>query len=287
MSSLVFLIEQIANGLYALCAVGLLFGLRGWLSARHSLSLAEYELERELAEQSQAGAITRSLAFIEVALAVVAISHVIAPTLRADLLPAAQGIAISSGSFKTVVPNQATVINDQGTPVVANDVNAPFLTLTAAPADANVKIAATATISPTPVGTIQPGAPLPSGCLSDEAQLQSPANGEILFESLTVIGSAHTANFARYKFEISGPSTGNTFAPYGGDKQIAVPTSGVLGQLSLTPFAYGTYRFRLTVFDSTSQLKAACTVTVYIQPRPPTLTPSNTPPPSPTATVSA
>jgi len=283
MSSLVFLIEQIANGLYALCAIGLLFGVRGLLGARRDLSLAEYELERELAGRRQAGSITVTLAVIEVALAVFAIAHVIAPTIRADLTPGGQAPGVSNSSFQTVVPNQATVVNDQGTPIVANDVNAPFQTLTAAPPDANVKIAATATISPTPVGTIQPGAPAPVGCLTDEALLQSPANGEILFESVTVIGKAHTANFARYKFEISGPSTGNTFAPYGGDKQIAAPTMGVLGQLSLTPFAFGTYLFRLTVFDSTGQLKAACTVTVYIQPRPPTLTPSNTPPPSPTS----
>ena len=283
MSSLVFLIEQIANGLFALCAIGLLFGLRGLLRARHDLSLAEYELERELAGRRQAGSITLTLALIEVTLAVFAITHVVAPTIRVDLLPSGQVPGVSSGgSFQTVVPNQATVVNDQGTPIAANDVNAPFLTLTAAPPDANVKIAATATISPTPVGTIQPGAPASSGCLTDEAQLQIPANGQILFESVTAVGTAHTTNFARYKFEINGPSTGNTFAPYGGDKQIAVPTLGVLGQLSLTPFAYGTYLFRLTVFDSTSQLKAACTVTVYIQPRPPTLTPSNTPPPSPT-----
>ncbi|MHB8626270.1 MAG: hypothetical protein ACYDBJ_14135 [Aggregatilineales bacterium] len=272
MSSLVFLIEQIANGLYLLCGVGVLLGLRALFSARRELSVAEFELERGLAMRRQSGAVTWTLIVIEVALGVYAVKTVVAPAVRSDLNVPGQAVSIA--------PFQTPVAGAQGTPIDANALDAPLLTLTALPAGGpGLALGLTATPAPTLPGTIVAGAPPPVGCTNADAFLQVPANGQVLFESVTVIGTAKTANFAHYKFELSGPSTGNTFAPYGGDKQTQVTTTGVLGQLSLTPFSPGTYLFRLTVFDSTNQLKASCMVTVSIQPRPPTATPSQTPPP--------
>lgn len=279
MSSLVFLIEQIANGLYLLCGVGVLLGVRALLGARREALIAEFELERELALRRQSGAITWTLIVIEVAMAVYAIKTVVAPTMRSDLNVTGQSVSIAP--FQTLPVDQATLINAQGTPIDANAQDAALLTLTALPAGgAGPALGLTATPAPTLPGTIEPGAPPPVGCTNADAYLQVPANGQVLFESVTVIGTANTPNFAHYKFELSGPSTGDTFAPYGGDKQTPVTTRGVLGQLSLTPFAPGTYLFRLTVFDNTNQLKASCTVTVFIEPRPPTSTPSQTPPPT-------
>jgi hypothetical protein len=278
MSSLVFLIEQIANGLYLLCGVGVLIGLRALFGARRELTIAEFELERELALRRQSGAITWTLIAIEVALAVYAIKTVVAPAMRSDLSIGGQSAVIAP--FQTLPAGQATLLNAQGTPVDANAPDAALLTLTALPPGSGVVLGLSATPAPTLPGTIEPGAPAPVGCTNADAFLQVPANGQVLFESVTVLGTANTANFAHYKFELSGPSTSNTFAPYGGDKQTPVTTTGVLGQLSLTPFAPGTYLFRLTVFDNTNQLKASCQVTVFIRPRPPTQTPSQTAPPS-------
>lgn len=95
----------------------------------------------------------------------------------------------------------------------------------------------------------------------------------VVFDSLTVVGVAKTAGFALYKFELSGPSTGNSFTPIGGDKTSAVTQKGALGQLSLNSFQAGQYYFRLAVFDSKSVMRASCTVTIILRERPPTPTP--------------
>ncbi len=277
MNGIVFLIEQTATGIYLLCAIGVLVNLRSLMLARRELFGAEFELERELGLRRQAAATTWTIFLIELMLGVFAVSRVIAPTIRADLLPTTNTTPVEASVFVTVAPNQVTAVNTLGTPIDPASLNDPFLTLTAAPIDAGPLILATATISPTPPGTIIPGAPPVTGCNSPEAMLQVPANGQVLYESITVLGTAYTANFARYKFEISGKSTNDSFAPFEGDKTTAVTTNGVLGQLSLLPFEKGLYQFRLVVFDAKQQLKASCTITVHLDTHPATLTPTPTP----------
>ena len=114
--------------------------------------------------------------------------------------------------------------------------------------------------------------PTQIGCNSANASLQVPANGQVLFDSVTVVGTANVPNFAFYKFELSGPSTGNVFTPVGGDRTSPVLQTGTLGQLALSQFQPGTYFFRLAVFDNTTMLRASCTVTVILRERPPTPT---------------
>src|SRR5258706_12431920 len=129
------------------------------------------------------------------------------------------------------------------------------------------KILTTATISPTFVGTINPDVPAALGCDTPDAQLQVPANGQVVFDSIEVRGTANTANFAMYKFEMSGPSTGNSFTPIDSDKVQPVPQLGALGQFSFNGFQPGFYKFRLAVFDNTSALRASCTVTIEVRDR--------------------
>ncbi len=279
MHQIAYLIENTASGLYLLGGLVVLLNLRRLLIARNELFNAEFELEREFARRKQAGAITWALAAVEAILAVYAIAHVVAPTLRADVVPASGPSASGPSAFSTLSSSNATLVNAQGTPIDAGSFDASFATLTAQPPDgAVVGVIASPTTAPTPPGTIVPGAPPPIGCERPrdgppEAVLEIPANGQVLYESLTVRGIANTAGFARYKFEISGPSTGNAFAPFGGDKNVPVKDMGFLGQVSLLPFNPGTYQFRLAVFDSKDQLKASCTVTVFLRLHPPTPTP--------------
>ncbi len=274
MSKLAFFIEQIANGLYFICAVGLLFSIRSFLISRRKLWAAEFELEREFAFRQQANAITWTFGIIEIALAIFAIATVVAPTLRSDVIvnPAVQN-PIAEQPFVTFTPGGDGLAADGTT---QGNIDTMFLTVTAQVAagqGGDLQILVTPTPAPTPVGTIIPGMPTPMGCSSAEAYLQIPANGQVLFDSITVIGTAQTANFASYKFEMNGPSTGNSFAPVGGDKTSPVPNVGVLGVLPLAGFQPGTYLFRLAVFDNTTASKASCTVTVILRERPPTATP--------------
>ena len=278
---IVFLIQQASLGLYLLCAVGLLFSSRTYFSSRHQLRFAEFELERELARRKEAAAITRILAFVEVILAIVAIANVIAPSLQNDPI-SVQGPAVvvqaTNAPFYTSTPGGNGALPDvNGTPGAggANSIENLMASVTAQflqQDNTQGKILITSTNAPTPVGTINPDAPKVVGCDTPNAQLEVPANGQIIFDSVTVTGVANIPNFALYKFELSGPSTGNAFTPFGGDKTSPVLQKGVLGQLTLNAFQPGQYKFRLAVFDTTNTLKASCTVNVELRERPPTAT---------------
>jgi hypothetical protein len=278
MTRLAFFIEQVAYGLYFLCAIGLLYSFRSFLKSRHKLWAAEFELEREFARRQEANAITWTLGIFEIMLAIYAIATVVAPTLRSDVItvnPIGPN-PLDNQPFVTLTPGGDGSDAADGTP--AGSIDSMFLTVTAqvAAGEGGIQLLITPTTATTPVGTIIPGAPTPMGCNSADASLQVPANGQVVFDSLTVMGTANTANFASYKFELSGPSTGNSFAPFGGIKTSPVPELGILGQLSLNGFQPGNYLFRLAVFDNTTALKASCTVTISLRDRPPTATPPGT-----------
>lgn len=282
-------IQTIQVLLYILGALALLISMRSFIISRHDLRIAEFELERELARRKEANAVTRTLAFVEVLLAIFAIANVVAPSLQLEPLnpdnPALGGIAPQPtfAPFYTSTPG-GNGIEASGTPGAAGaDVIANLLaSASAQPIGSNNQnqILSTPTLAPTLVGTINPDAPKALGCDTPGATLEIPANGQTIYDSLTIRGTANVQNFSRYKFELSGPSTGNAFTPFGGDKTSPVPSLGTLGQLNLNAFQPGSYQFRLAVFDTTDTLKASCTVNVELRARPATATPL---PPTPTA----
>jgi hypothetical protein len=259
----VYFVESVSRALFLICGLGLLFTIRALVLARRELSHAEYALDRELAQYRQANAITLFFAMVEIFLAIVAITFVVAPTLRNDVALNVTPTVVGQGPFQTSTPPSGT---DAGNIV---------LTANAKINSSGPVIVPSSTNAPTAVGTILPDVPKAIGCETADAALQIPANGQVLFDSLTVVGTANTANFAYYKFEISGAPTGNNFAPIGGQKTTPVTTIGTLGQLALGTLPRGNYQFRLTVFDSSNTLKASCAVHIILQDRPtPTLAPS-------------
>lgn len=267
MTQIVYLIENIAPGLYLFCAAGLLFWLFRLLRANRRLALAEFELEREMAEQRRATATTWSLGMVEVALAVFAVAAVIAPTLRQDLLTGGDNSASSANAGPTKPFETSTPGGD------GSQAESVFLTVTAqSQAGGGSVLQLTPVASPTPVGTIIPGYPTPVGCNTDQADLTVPAAGMIVFDTLVAVGKADIPNFASYKLELRGPSTGNEYAPIV-DRTSPVKEEGALGQFPVSSFQTGDYTFRLAVFDNTGALRASCAVVIYIQPRPPTPTP--------------
>lgn len=265
MTQLVYLIEQIAPAIYLFCAAGVLFWLGRYFAAQAGLRAAEFELERELEEQRRARAITWAIGLVELGLAAMAVALVIAPTLRADLLNAGLPSAPEGDveqRFATSTPGGD-----------GSDAEGVFLTVTAQVLSGGGAILQlTAVASPTPVGTIISGAPEPIGCNSEQASLEIPANGMLVFDTLTVVGTANIPNFAFYTLEISGISTGGEFGVLD-NKTSPVIEKGVLGQFALASFQPGQYRFRLAVFDNLSEMRASCTVSIFISERPPTNTP--------------
>lgn len=247
MSSLVFFIETISSGLYILCAGGILWMLYRLQRARRDLALAQFKLEREQALVQRASAITLGGLLVEALLSVWAISTFVAPTLR---------------DLRVAGPNQSEAgpqIFVTSTPAA----NAPFsLNTTAQSATGPDTIFATPAPTATLVGTIMPDAPEAVGCPEDSAFISVPANGQLIFETTTVMGTASIANFAFYRFEIKPDETGTEFGMIGEYHQPVV--NGPLGDFYPFNQAPGRYRFRLTVFDNTQWMRALCEITIFI-----------------------
>jgi hypothetical protein len=110
------------------------------------------------------------------------------------------------------------------------------------------------------------------GCDTDNATLQIPANGMVVFEPIDVRGTAFIDDFAFYRFELRGESTFNEFAPLA-DYTQPVSELTSLGQFVPTFYEPGEYQFRLNVFDIAGDVKATCTVNIIISEPIPTPTP--------------
>ena len=265
MSTLVFLIEQLAVGLYILIAAGIFWYWRQWRQARRAYRATTFELERSVARYRIGGALTVMVLLIEFGLMVTGIRGVVAPTVRDD-----QELVEIVDSFR----HQPVDVPFQ-TPTRA----APLVTL---PVDASgndlggqqntTPFSTTTPIPPTPVGTIEANAPAASGCTSPNAILLIPANGMRVFQSLPITGSAYHADFHAYKLELRGPGTADQFVILS-ESMVPFQQAGILAQFNPAAYEPGPYRFRLMVFDSTTTLQAHCEVTIYISD--PLPTPSN------------
>lgn len=262
MTALVFLIDQLALGLYILIGVGVFLSIRGLLRAHAAYRQTYFELERDIARGQQADALTILVLLIEVALMILGIQRVVAPTVR-DTLAVAQTFdtVVEDGLF--ITPTASFL--EGGVPIDASGI-------VLEEEDPAQRVLATPTLTPTPVGTIIPNAPAPIGCNTDNAMLQIPANGMVVFEPIAIVGRAYTDNFAFYRFEIKGETTFDAFAVIG-EYTSPVEALGELGQFIPAFYEPGKYQFRVTVFDSTNTVRASCEQTIYISDPIPTPTP--------------
>lgn len=262
MTGLVFLVEQTATALYILIGVGALIAFYQFLRAQSEYRATYYELERDIARYHRANAATVFILLLEMALVVFGVQRVVAPELRSILVNTSEVLpqVMEDGTFVTPTPSVLEVvpIDPSGVRLEEDD-----------PAE---RVLATPTLTPTPVGTIIPNAPAPEGCDKPNATLQVPANGMVVFQPTTIIGTAYGENFAFYRFEIKGPSTFNNYAPRE-DHNSPVEQVGELGTFIPSFYEPGEYMFRVAVFDSTSRLIASCAVTIHISDPIPTATP--------------
>ncbi|MBI1280262.1 MAG: hypothetical protein GC179_19205 [Anaerolineaceae bacterium] len=262
MTTIVFFIEQIAVGLYILIGLGIFWMLRRWAQAGYNLRSTQFEYERDMYRYKRANAITSLILLVQAALIVVGIQTVVAPTIRANAVDSADNTVAIEPKFETPVApdvNFAQSPIDSSGVVLSDDPNAN-------------KIQSTDVPTPTPVGTILPNPPAAQGCDSPQAQLQIPGNGQLVFNPTRIIGTAFTDNFSAYRFELNGPSTKGEFAVLG-EYTVPVTETGDLGQFVPSFYDPGAYQFRLTVFDITNALKAACMVNITISLPVPTATP--------------
>jgi hypothetical protein len=267
MTAIVFLLEQFATGLYILLGAAFLYSFWRLSGARREYRETHFELERDLARYKRTNALTAMILIAELGLAVLGVQRVVAPTLR-ETLDTSEVLALAQedGVFATPAPSP-----------MAGGFQIDTSGVSLGEVDPANQILPTPTLTPTPVGTIVPNAPAPVGCESPDAQLQVPANGMIVFQPITVLGTANSESFARYKLEINGPSTFDNFAPLPVDGLQPVTSIGELGQFVPAYYMPGTYQFRLIVFDINNAPRGSCSVTIYISEPIPTATPLGTP----------
>lgn len=260
MVGLVFLIEQIANGLYILIGVGVLLAWRSWMRARREYRSTHFELEREITCYQRANAATILALLLELFLIVFGIQRIVTPTIRAT----ASNMPLPGQSIEPPF--------NTPTPFFASDAQIDPSGVQIGVDDPAQRVLATPTLTPTPVGTIIPNVPTPTDCTTPNALLQVPANGMVVFEPMNVVGVATTDNFAFYRFELKGPQTFENFAVLRDYDQPVVEV-GELGAFLPSVYEPGEYQFRLTVFDITNTERASCTVTIFISESIPTPTP--------------
>lgn len=287
-----FFVDQNQIGIYALCVAGLLV-IWWWhlRPAQRELARAQYELERELALSRRARAFDLVGLLILIILAVVAITQVVTPYLRANPVNITQFSMIDvKDQFVTQVANTSARPADDATPdaeailaaqggTYAGDNSAaptplPTSAMLGSPTDIfSGDVEATHTPTATPPGTLMPAADIPPivGCNDPGAVITMPVNGLVLYENVVVRGSANTTGFSAYKFELKGPETNNQWAVL---RTYTSPVvDGVLGQFDGSAFKPGVYQFRLSVVDTEDHTIASCTLTLEVAKPPPTSTP--------------
>jgi hypothetical protein len=196
---------------------------------------------------------------IEAGLLVFGVQQYVAPTMRTvlDLSPSVEDVIVDL-DFSTPTAAPLAQINIDEDSIALGNFD-----------DNEVRITPTPTA--TPVGTIE-AAPTAVGCDSPGAQLQIPANGQVIQSIVPVTGVAFTDDFSTYKLEIAGNFTDGQWATMESHPQ-EMREMGVLAQFNPAAYEEGTYQFRLAVFDITDTLRESCSVTIYIRPPSPTATP--------------
>jgi hypothetical protein len=267
-SSIAFLIEQTALALYIFIGVGLVMYVRQWLLAGYELRATMFELERDYAREKRVGAMFAIVLLVEAGLIVAGVQQVVAPTIREDrevqeaILAANMPAEDDSddGVFATSTPPAVA----QGPEFDTSDIELGV--------DDQAAVFVTPTLTPTPVGTIEPNPPPVNGCDQPYATLQIPANGMRVFQPIRVAGVAYFDDFSEYKIEIAGPTTQGQFWTVD-TKPLPSANLATLSQFDPDGYEPGEYQFRLMVFDTTATLVASCEVTIYIDRPQPTPTP--------------
>lgn len=258
MSQILLMIKNFAVIFYAISFFALLLGIRRILRALGELSIAQFRLERENAEQSGGRGITQAV----LSLQFMGLIFLLSTTTY-------QAISQQNPSDQPMIET----INEFGTSVPVDN-NGQLLIPTQA--SDGVVLLRTQPPSPTFAGTRLP-ADDPVGCLADQANIVIPNNGQVVFEAQPIIGVANVQNFGYYRFEIRNVSTGeSSFGVIGGaasDYTVPVPEQGPLGSIIPQNFAIGEHQFRLAVFDTGGNIVATCEITVYISEPIPTPTP--------------
>lgn len=245
MDTLIGLIARFDVVFYFFSALGILVGLRGLSFSRRQRKVAAYGLEKEAARNLRRRSLNILGTMLVLVGAVYALTNIIVPGLD-ETQPLDVGLDVTPGA---PAPAQAS----------SGPTRRPLLFPTVTPTFGVV--AQDGGVVPTPAVTLDPSSPS-LGCEIVGATISQPLPGEVVSGQVEVHGEANILNFAAYKFEVSGPTTGGAWATVG---NFTVPVaSGFLGNWDATSLEPGSYRFRLVLVNTSGNFLEPCVIPITI-----------------------
>ena len=224
MAAILSFFVRLAPIIFALLALGLIFGLRQIARARTEERAAVFGLEREIAQHHMRQAIATLtvvsfLALAEFALVVFLVPNI--PGLTQLATPTMNPLITPTGTFPLEFMETLGVVTPGG---------------------------------PTP--TIQA-----TGCIPGQIDITSPKPGDTLKGSIELVGTANIPNFGFYKYEFA-PLGSDTWATIVADNKVV--QDGKLGNWDTSAITPGDYQLRLVVSDNQGNDFPACVIPVRI-----------------------
>ncbi len=236
MRALLQFIARISLVFYAIVGAGIFLSLGGLFRARRTRRYAMFGLEREAAQRERRRAFNTIFSLVLVAGAVYIITNIVVPNM--------------GEAQEEPTPTPYVFVTQEPTPT---EILLLFPTITPTPGIAPADAAENA-----PPESEQPA----NGCEIIGARITSPTAGQTVSGQVNVEGEANILNFAQYKFELNGPSTGGAWVVVGGSAN--PQAGGSLGSWDSTSLIPGDYRLRLVVSQVDGTYLTPCEVSIVV-----------------------
>lgn len=238
MTTLLQFIARLAPFLYALIAAGIFFAIRGLAQGQRQRRMAAFGLEREAAANQMRRAATSILTLLMLAALVYVVKNIV--------VPAATGVA----QTPPPTPEALAVEGAELTPT------APRLLFPTVTPTAGLPPAEAAEVEATPLENVE-------GCEIIGATITSPVPNDTVSGQVSVEGEVNVIDFAQYKFEVRGPSTGDAWAVVG--TYYTAVSSGLLGVWDSTSLQPGSYTLRLVIHREDGTVIPPCEVPINVE----------------------
>ena len=225
MAAILIFFVRLAPIIFALLAVGLIFGFVQISRARTEQRAAVFGLEREIAQHRMRQAIATLtvvtlLALAEFGLVVFLVPNL--PGLTQLATPTMNPLLTPTGTFPLEFMETLGVVTPGG---------------------------------PTPTVLV-------TGCIPGQIDITTPKPGDTLQGSVELVGTADIPNFGFYKYEFA-PLGSDTWATIVADNKVV--QDGKLGNWDTSAIAAGDYQLRLVVSDNKGNDLPACVIPVRIK----------------------
>lgn len=245
--------------IYIVSVLFLFWYLTELVRAMRTLRRAMFNLERETATAARNHALSFVLFFSAVIGIVFYVNRNIAPNLPEQvLIPETPTPDVFATPLSSPTPFGTAVAEGEG---IFAPVLAPTATLPSQPG-----LEATAVLTGTAVGeTGAPiGTPTPITDCIPELMISEPLNGSVLFQRVTIRGTANTGDLHQYSIEMNGPQTVGAWAPITQEPVAQPVVNGDLAQADLSQWAVGPYQMRLRALNATGGELGACTIEIIL-----------------------